>query len=72
MEAEQKAVIERINRRLAKVNQKFRTSRSQGEKSNLGSFYILDTHRNEVVQFRIEDPAKWEREELNDWLAQAA
>ncbi len=49
------ACIKRINRRLAHTGERLCTSRSSGEKSNLGSRYILDTYRNSPVRYPIED-----------------
>jgi len=48
-----RAVLARVNRILAKEGKTFRVSRSQGERSNLGEAYILDTSKNEVVDSRV-------------------
>jgi len=48
-----RAVLARVNRILAKEEKAFRVSRSQGERSNLGDAYILDTSKNEVVDSRV-------------------
>ena len=48
-----RAVLARVNRILAKEEKTFRVSRSQGERSNLGDAYILDTSKNEVVDSRV-------------------
>jgi hypothetical protein len=59
---EEKNRITRINRRLAKAETgwpcKLFASRSLGEKSNLGNYYVRNTHHNTVV---------WSRIKLLDW-----
>ncbi len=48
------ACIKRINRKLAHENERLCTSQSYGEKSNLGSHYILDVHRNSPVRYPVD------------------
>jgi hypothetical protein len=59
--------IARINRKLAKQNQKLRTSRSYGEKSNLGDYHVVDLSTNTVIDFRITSLDEFEKD-----LTQAA
>jgi len=49
-----RAVIQRINRRLAPDWRALRTSRGWGATSNLGTHYLLDTYRNEVVDTHVD------------------
>jgi hypothetical protein len=58
----EKVQIARINRMLAKRNEKLCTSRSNGHKSTLGRFYVLDTWTNTVIDFRIADLDELEKE----------
>jgi hypothetical protein len=44
-----KALLQRINRVLAKDNKKMCKSRSYGEKSNLGDWHVIDTYINGVI-----------------------
>jgi hypothetical protein len=55
------ALMARINRKLAHKEEKLRTSRSAGEKSNLGEFYIIDWRRNIVIDSH-NDPVDLARE----------
>jgi hypothetical protein len=57
-----KAQIARINRKLTKQGQKLCTSRSYGEKSNLGDYYVLDVWTNTVINSRITDLDEFERD----------
>lgn len=43
------ALMARVNRRLAKDHRAIYKSRSQGERSSLGAYYVIDTRRNKVV-----------------------
>jgi hypothetical protein len=63
-----RALTQRINRVLAKENQKLLASRSWGAKSNLGDYHIVDTYRNAVVDYHI-DLVKLAKEMhvLADW-----
>jgi hypothetical protein len=63
--------IARINRRLARRNEKLCTSRSYGHKSNLGRFYVLNTWTNVVVDFQIVSLDEFERD-LEQALRSAA
>jgi hypothetical protein len=49
-----KNLMARINRRLAKDERKLKTSRSWGEKHNLGDYYIIDVFRNMVIEFDVD------------------
>ena len=50
-----RALIQRINRQLAKKGQHLRTSRSNGEKNNLGAFYIVDQNTVIALYYSAED-----------------
>ena len=50
----QKNQIARINRQLAKQGRKLKTSRSWGEKSNLGDHYVIDIYTNTVMDTHVE------------------
>lgn len=54
------ALKQRINRILAKDNQKFLASRSWQEKQNLGDFHIIDTWTNTVTAWfcNLEDTGR--------------
>jgi hypothetical protein len=58
----EKLQIARINRKLAKQRKKLCTSRSYGEKSNLGRFYVLNTWTNFVIYSRITDLDEFEND----------
>jgi hypothetical protein len=60
--AAEKLQIARINRKLAKQYEKLRTSRSYGEESNLGRFYVLDISRNCVTYSHITDLDEFEKD----------
>jgi len=50
----QRAVIQRINRKLAKQDQKLNTSRMKSAGiHDMGRYYIVDTYRNAVVDSQI-------------------
>jgi hypothetical protein len=57
-----KVQIARINRKLAKQGQKLCTSRSYGEKSNLGDYHVVDLSTNTVIGFRITDLDEFEKD----------
>ena len=50
----ERALAQRINRKLAKDGQKLRKSRSGGELSNLGEYYIVDILKNVVTAWNVE------------------
>jgi len=50
----QKNQVARMNRQLAKQGRKLKTSRSWGEKSNLGDHYVIDVYTNTVVDWRVD------------------
>jgi hypothetical protein len=53
--------IARINRKLAKQNQKLHTSRS-GEKAYLGDYHVVDLSTNTVIDFRITSLDEFEKD----------
>jgi hypothetical protein len=46
----ERALIERINRKLARDGQKLKTSRSARAECDLGRHFVIDTSRNCVVE----------------------
>jgi hypothetical protein len=59
-----RALMARINRKLAHEDQVLKVSRSVAEKQNLGNYHVVDTHKNAVVDCHIYDLEKWVR----DWF----
>lgn len=49
----QRTLVQRINRKLAHQDKRLCKSRSFGDFSNLGSWYVLDTARNAVVDHHV-------------------
>jgi hypothetical protein len=49
-----KTTVARIRRILAKNDRKLKTSRSWGEKHNLGDHYIVDIYTNVVVDHHVD------------------
>ena len=70
----ERALMARINRVLAKDGEKLRKSRPH-EVSNLGTYHTINTYRNELAGFFIDDLEKWARDsdlnvlEANEYLA---
>lgn len=52
-------LIRRINRVLMKDGQKLRKSRGEGQKTELGDYYVIDGYRNTLVTSRIYDLEKY-------------
>jgi hypothetical protein len=50
----ERALVQRINRKLGKVHQSLRKTRGYHVKHDLGEYYILDTHRNSIIESRLE------------------
>jgi hypothetical protein len=50
----QRALLQRINRKLAKEEKKLLTSRSNAKKQEFGNFYIVDINLNNVIQAHID------------------
>lgn len=48
-----KALIKRINRQLAHESQRLKITRGGQARANLGDYYVLDLHRNVVVDYRF-------------------
>ncbi len=63
-----RAIMARVNRKLARENQILKVSRSVAEKQNLGSYHIVDTQKNAVVAYHINDLEKWVRDEFDGML----
>jgi hypothetical protein len=55
-----RAVIQRINRKLAHKYERLCKSRSLGQLQNLGDYYLIDSYRNALIRSRvnIEEPAR--------------
>jgi hypothetical protein len=49
----ERALIARINRKLAKDNQKLCHSRSAQTQSSVGEYYIIDAVRNGIIHQRV-------------------
>jgi hypothetical protein len=50
----ERALIKRINRALAKKNQVLHKSRTRGQLSNLGQFYVLERgYTNGLIDFHV-------------------
>jgi hypothetical protein len=49
-----RALLRRINRILAKRGRRLCTSRSWGERGNLGDHHVIDSHYNTVVDTHVE------------------
>lgn len=47
-----RALLQRINRKLAHDGQALRASRGR-ERDTLGDFYLLDTHQNTVIDHHV-------------------
>jgi hypothetical protein len=63
-----RAIMARVNRKLAHDGQILKVSRSAAEKQNLGSYHIVDTQKNAVVAYHINDLEKWVRNEFDGML----
>lgn len=50
-----RALMQRINRRLAKEGEVLRTSRGTSEIHNLGNYFIVDLRTNSVTAHQIDD-----------------
>jgi hypothetical protein len=50
----ERALVQRINRKLGKVHQSLRKTRGYHVNNDLGEYYILDTHRNSIIESRLE------------------
>jgi hypothetical protein len=55
------AVIKRINRKLRPDWKALRATRGQRSRSNLGVFYLLNTHRNAIENTHV-DPEEYGRD----------
>jgi hypothetical protein len=49
-----RALIQRINRRLAKDERLLRTARSLRVEQSVGRYFVVDLARNSIVQQRVE------------------
>jgi hypothetical protein len=47
----ERALIQRINRKLRQEDQVFKTTRGARWRSNLGNYYILDVNRNFILAY---------------------
>ncbi|WP_042264732.1 hypothetical protein [Paraburkholderia heleia] len=63
-----RAIMARINRKLAHDGQILKVSRSAAEKQNLGAYHVLDTNTNAVTAYHIADLAKWIADEFPGML----
>lgn len=49
-----RAIVQRINRKLAADDQRLLSNRSAGSWLDLGDFYVVDTNQNAVVDTHID------------------
>ncbi len=56
-----RAVVQRINRKLAGGDEKLRKNRGQRDWGDLGDYYIINTNRNFLVAGHV-DPEAYARE----------
>jgi hypothetical protein len=63
-----RALMARVNRKLAHDGQILKVSRSVAEKQNLGNYHVVDTHKNTVVACHINNLEKWVSDEFPDML----
>lgn len=61
LEVSRPALMARLNRKLAHESQRLCAARSERERQNVGNFFIVDSHKNVVVEFHI-DPVALARE----------
>jgi hypothetical protein len=68
-----RALIQRINRKLAPHGRQLKKSRGERARSDFGDYYVLDTNRNDILDTdaHVESLGKWlgcmgEWEELTD------
>lgn len=57
--ASEQALIKRINRILAKEDQKLRKPRGERQRTELGDYYVIDIYKNAIVTLRIDDLEKY-------------
>jgi hypothetical protein len=48
-----RAIVQRINRALAKKGEQLRASRGDQARTELGDYYVIDLHRNTLVLYRV-------------------
>lgn len=65
----ERALIQRINRRLAKEGERLCASRPR-ERANLGNYHTIDVNRNTVEAYHIDDLEAWAREHVPAALAE--
>ena len=59
----ERALMARINRKLAKEGQKLCKCREGSRAmSNLGTYHVIDTYKNAVIDWGIEDLEKWTKD----------
>lgn len=64
-----RALLARINRRLAKDGQQMKTCPERSQWHNeLGSYYIVDLDTNTIVVKQIDDLEGWTRKEMDGVL----
>jgi hypothetical protein len=63
-----RAVMQRINRKLAASGQKLKTARSPRTEQSVGRFFVVDEDRNWIVEQRVDPEALARRlEVLAQW-----
>jgi hypothetical protein len=58
----EKALVSRINRKLAHEGERLCKSRGERAQQNLGTYHIVNTYYNTLVAFHIEDVEKLAKE----------
>lgn len=48
-----RALIQRINRKLAERDQVLRTARGERARTELGDYFVIDVHRNVLTLYRV-------------------
>jgi hypothetical protein len=64
----ERALIQRINRKLAKDMEQLKTARTESVERDVGKYFVLDLHRNAIIQTNV-DPEELGRkiEVLQAW-----
>jgi hypothetical protein len=52
-----RALIQRINRKLAKENEALKATRGESARQQIGDYHIIDVSRNFLVQFHVDPEA---------------
>ena len=61
LQVTERALIQRINRKLAEYGEKLCKTRSERDRQRIGEFYVINTHINGVIRYD-ESPERLGRE----------